>query len=417
MGRFYGTNHLWIVLHKDFPSVTEYSKEDFNIGTQTGEFLAASKYPVNETVPFFSLKEKWNDITKQYSAVKRHKSYRFFQYYVNTSPEAKNYPRILVFHGSYYNSRPYFFIGRAKEYIGIHDYQNVLNLDYYFNIFQPEVVVFEVAEYTFSDQYFDSGKMGSLEFNPSLVKENMRVEVAIGTAKNQAEKYVADSESALHLIQHDGFDTVYFDKDLSAARYVYIFANNKIFDMKKDEYNLYSVGIPHNAVVNKATLYYEDYAGKAYYSDIGVQNAMEYITGHECFSYTSGAIFKDAEDSYVFTTEKENNNFNAVNLQLLDTVTGKYLGSIRSVQSTGTCHGGFIHKNETGWYTIRLKGNTKMQDEGIDVLIYLEKGKKYCYSFKVKELSGKQIIIKDYEIFGTEPINVDKKEMADRLAI
>ena len=53
LGRFYGTNHLWKVLHKDFPSVTEYSKEDFNIGTQTGEFLAASKYPVNETVPFF----------------------------------------------------------------------------------------------------------------------------------------------------------------------------------------------------------------------------------------------------------------------------------------------------------------------------------------------------------------------------
>ena len=45
------------------------------------------------------------------------------------------------------------------EYIGVHDYQNVLNLDYYFNIFQPSIV-FEVAEYTFSDSYFlDSRKM------------------------------------------------------------------------------------------------------------------------------------------------------------------------------------------------------------------------------------------------------------------
>ena len=145
------------------------------------------------------------------------------------------------------------------------------------------------------------------------------------------------------------------------------------------------------------------------------QQVSSYITGPDCFAYSGGAIYNAADDSYLFTTEIENNNFNAVVLQLLDATTGKYLGNIRSVQLTGTCHGGFNHKNETGWYAIRLKGNTKIRDEYIDVLLYLEKGKQYCYSFNVNELSAKQIVLKNYEIFGTEPANVDKKEMKDKL--
>ncbi len=401
LGCFYGTNHLWNVLHKDFPNVTEYSKEDFDVSTKTGKYLAASKYPVNEIVPFFSIREKWKDLTKQYSEVKRHKSYRFFQYYVNTSSAAKSYPRMLVFHGSYYNSRPYFFVGRAKEYIGVHDYQNVLNLDYYFNIFQPEAVVFEVAEYTFRDNYFDSGKMAGLDFNPGLVKGNDNINEAIETAKNHAEKFIADSKSGLCLIQHDGFDTVYLGNNLSAARYVYLFADNMIFDITKDEYGIYSASIPHGTVGNKATLYYVDNAGKAYYSDIGVQHALSFITGPVCFSYTDGAKFKAGDARYEFTTGLKDNIFNGVDLQLLDTVTGKHLGSICSIRKTGSFRGGFIHKNETGWYTIRLKGNTNKRDEALDVLAYLLKGKKYYYSFDVNELSKKRIVIKNYEFFGT----------------
>ena len=33
------------------------------------------------------------------------------------------------------------------EYIHVHNYENVLNFAYYFNIFQPECVVVEAAEY------------------------------------------------------------------------------------------------------------------------------------------------------------------------------------------------------------------------------------------------------------------------------
>ena len=50
------------------------------------------------------------------------------------------------------------------EYIYVHDYQNVLNFPYYVNMFQPDCVIFEVAEYTFSNEYFDYEKMKNLDF-------------------------------------------------------------------------------------------------------------------------------------------------------------------------------------------------------------------------------------------------------------
>ena len=46
----------------------------------------------------------------------------------------------------------------------MHDYQNVLNFPYYVNMFQPDCVIFEVAEYTFSNEYFDYEKMKNLDF-------------------------------------------------------------------------------------------------------------------------------------------------------------------------------------------------------------------------------------------------------------
>ena len=43
-----------------------------------------------------------------------------------------------------------------------------LNFPYYFNIFQPECVIFEVAEYTISNGYFNYDNMKQVDYNPPL---------------------------------------------------------------------------------------------------------------------------------------------------------------------------------------------------------------------------------------------------------
>ena len=43
-----------------------------------------------------------------------------------------------------------------------------LDFAYYFNIFQPEYVVFEVGEYTLNSNYFDFDRMSAFDLNPVL---------------------------------------------------------------------------------------------------------------------------------------------------------------------------------------------------------------------------------------------------------
>ena len=47
-------------------------------------------------------------------------------------------------------------------------YQNIFDFEYYYNLFKPECVILEVAEYTFSDLYFDSERFETFRLNPVL---------------------------------------------------------------------------------------------------------------------------------------------------------------------------------------------------------------------------------------------------------
>lgn len=63
-----------------------------------------------------------------------------------------------------------YLINAFGEYIHVHDYQNILNFDYYFNIFQPECVIFEVAEYTLNDTYFSYNGMLNMQLNKTVTE-------------------------------------------------------------------------------------------------------------------------------------------------------------------------------------------------------------------------------------------------------
>lgn len=47
-----------------------------------------------------------------------------------------------------------FFENSFGEYIAVHNYENVINMEYYFEMFQPDCVIFEVAEYAVSNAFF-----------------------------------------------------------------------------------------------------------------------------------------------------------------------------------------------------------------------------------------------------------------------
>ncbi|MBO4235917.1 MAG: hypothetical protein J5928_05735 [Firmicutes bacterium] len=403
LGAFYGTNNLMKTINKDVPAVTEYLIDEFDVTTGIGDYLASSKFPIHEEIPVFTWKGEWSDQTRDYDGINLHNNYPYFQYLVNQEGGDGKYPRIMFFQGSYYNSRYKYLVGRTSEYIGIHDYQNVLDLDYYFNIFQPEIVVFEVAEYTFSDTYFDSSKMASIDYNPSLVKPGQEFDEAIKYAKSKAQTYSITEGQGLNIISGEGFDRVYFDGDLPQnARYAYVLTNGQVFDLKVDAAGVHSGGVPHGAIGDEATLYYEDIDGEKYYSSVKAFKAESFVKNVVC---SGAASFDDVNNSCTFETDITGNRFSSFNLQLLDGETGEYLEAVFHADSKGKHLGYFLHTRKSGWYTIRFKGNTNLQDEYIDVSAYLYKGKRYCFFFDLALMDREKVVVENLEFVGPSSNN------------
>ncbi|MBO5891706.1 MAG: hypothetical protein J6Q30_03220 [Oscillospiraceae bacterium] len=170
MGAFYGTQAMLEQLSQNCDNIHVNKLEEFSQTEELKTSLLASKFPIEEYVPKLGSKASVTVRNKDYlGELERHPSYQGFGYYVNHSEDVKDTPKVLVFQGSYMNSYGNKFLMNAfSEYIHVHDYQNVLDFPYYFNIFQPECVIFEVAEYTFTNQYFDYQKMKGLNYNPPL---------------------------------------------------------------------------------------------------------------------------------------------------------------------------------------------------------------------------------------------------------
>lgn len=86
---------------------------------------------------------------------------------------AEGAPRVLSFQGSYMNGMGYKFLENSfGEYIIVHAYQNIFNLDDYFNMFQPDCVIFETAEYTLTDDYYDLETMKEITACADLDAKN-----------------------------------------------------------------------------------------------------------------------------------------------------------------------------------------------------------------------------------------------------
>lgn len=167
LGAFYGINNVLKEMKLSKPQICLNKFEDFSISKIKERYLLLSKFQIDEYVPeFVSKKKKEISILNLYGEVDVHKQHRYFNYFINNSMLKQEGIRVLVFQGSNINNSHYgawsLFANAFKEYIAVHDYQNVLNLDYYVNLFNPDYVIFETAENSCRNEYYDYEKMRSL---------------------------------------------------------------------------------------------------------------------------------------------------------------------------------------------------------------------------------------------------------------
>ncbi len=189
LGALYGTNEILRTLQEDIHEVHVNQAEDVAISEALKETLLVSEFPINETVPSISVKVQCEDRSEEYrDELSLNENFNEFGYFYNFDREEEGAPRALVFQGSYMNEYGYQYLKNGfGEYIYVHDYQNVIDFPYYFNIFKPECVVFEVAEYTITNEYFDYGRMEAMNLNPTLESvldegEDLQIEEADAAA-------------------------------------------------------------------------------------------------------------------------------------------------------------------------------------------------------------------------------------------
>lgn len=171
LGAFYGVNNMLVALHDKVDAIHINLIDELNISERLATSLPVSTFPIHEYVPFFSFKNiSEENISNLYSKeLERERRYPVFSYFVNNERRSEGSPKVLVFQGSYLNGdRSKYLRNSFGEYIAIHNYQNVINFPYYFNIFKPDCVLFEVTEYTFNNTHFDLSRMKSMYLNPPL---------------------------------------------------------------------------------------------------------------------------------------------------------------------------------------------------------------------------------------------------------
>lgn len=157
LGAFYGMNNALNNLQQYFPSLHINEMDEYDVVQTLNTSLQVSEFPIKEYEPIFNLKnDNTIDLSDKYrDSVEMDPNFPAFVYFKNPQRESEGAPSALVFQGSYINGMGYKFLKNVfSEYVGVHVYQNVLNFKYYYDMFKPDCVIVDAAEYTMTERYF-----------------------------------------------------------------------------------------------------------------------------------------------------------------------------------------------------------------------------------------------------------------------
>lgn len=223
LGAYYGVNNIIGALEINYPNLEKNNIKDFNKQKVKRKTLPVSLFPINEFETIYSCKANIEVQTyPMYEELSLNSQYSNFGYYINKKNLEINKPKILIFQGSYMNGMGYkFFQNSFGEYIFVHAYQNITQIDYFMNLFQPDCVVFETVEYTVSDGYYSLSAMESAQFNPGLatVSKDNQISSDVSLDQFTVKAGKAITELSMPLEGHED-------------QYVYLKLNDQIYDLE-----------------------------------------------------------------------------------------------------------------------------------------------------------------------------------------
>lgn len=222
-GAFYGINNIYSKMQNDGINISKVDIGDYNISTELKESLPASEFKINEKVPLYELKNKNYTINFRYNDNIEISANN--NYFVETSNSSMN-TKLLFFRGSYMgDNKEKFVANKFSNAYFVHNYDNSINFDYYFNISEPDVVLFETVEYTINETFYSSEKMRAKKYNKvysnyeKLQKNNTLIHVNNDDIIKKIEKNAKENIPLTKITLEDG-----------NYEYAYLKINDKVYD-------------------------------------------------------------------------------------------------------------------------------------------------------------------------------------------
>jgi len=142
-GAFIGHSIITQKLQEYFPDVKLLAKSDFNISMVKVTTLPVSHFEIDEDVPYYQPKKQNTEFIGGYNALFNLDEYQF-KLIQNKSAIGK--PKIMVFRDSYFLGIERYYGENFSEIISILSFENIKNIEYFINIFEPDVVLLESVE-------------------------------------------------------------------------------------------------------------------------------------------------------------------------------------------------------------------------------------------------------------------------------
>lgn len=395
LGCFYGMNHLFARMHKDFPAVRELTFDDFDITTRVQTSLQVSEFSIYEEEPVFTPHTTFTNLTSTIQGeVKTHPSYRGLHYFANNADNADQLPKLLIFQGSYLNGWAQYMFQNTSLEFGVHNYQNVFNLPYYFQLLDPDAVVFEIAEYVFTDDYFSESSMLSLDFPPALVRENEGQNIEAYVSSLPELNISLDSI----MIPSNGLDTIRV-RDSFGMKYAWLVLNDRVLDLTNAENGWFEALVIKNSVQEQSSafLVIEDESGHRFRVPSNLRMAKE-LTDNDSLSFTDH-VQNLSPETLTFDTDLDGNAFSYMTIQLYNTATQTYTTVVSSSEVGKMISSFYYHADDAGDFQIYLRANSNLEDQVASIPIHLDSGQYLFFSFKIDDFSDTHIEVSNFSVY------------------
>ncbi len=208
-----------------FDDVRPLTEDDFNLEFVKVASLDIAKFPIEEEVPIFSLKNDVStDATDYLLNSLQGSTTTFYYHYINEAAESDKI--LLVFVDSYFGSYEKYYNNRYKEVYFVHR-QNYDYLQYYVNLFFPDAVIFETAERSISSEMPLLADFSNYYYEEPYVEELYEKEFPEETTEGQEENaldyHITStiggnlSDGTLHLRRDDTTNIIRIDGVLDSS--------------------------------------------------------------------------------------------------------------------------------------------------------------------------------------------------------